>query len=286
MFVLLVGSSAFGQKAEPKKRIIEPDHIVSSKLMGKDYQLYISFPTGYSNNDSVSYPVLYVLDGGAEATFEVMNLAHRYLDFGDEIEKIIIVGIGSGLDIKSYFTNRHFAFTPSLDTTYDRKSAKEYGVAEGSFHSGGAAKFLECLKTEIIPFVDKNYKTNNDRGITGHSLGGLFTAWCFINAPGFFTRYGINSPSLWWNKDQFLNNIIQKFKDNKTWNVPPTKVFASAGGLESPFILATMVKFSTYLRSKNYEHIDLTWKIFDDDTHLSVVPAMMTKALTVLYGKK
>ena len=102
----------------------------------------------------------------------------------------------------------------------------------------------------------------------------------------FFKRYGINSPALGWNKEQFLNEAIQKFKDNKTWDVPSTKVFASAGGVESPSILSSMVKFSTYLGSKNYPNINLTWKIFDDETHLSVVPAMMSRTLTVLYGKK
>jgi hypothetical protein len=34
----------------------------------------------------------------------------------------------------------------------------------------GADKFTS-MKTEIVPFVDKNYKTNSDRGIFGHSFG-------------------------------------------------------------------------------------------------------------------
>jgi predicted alpha/beta superfamily hydrolase len=227
-----------------------------------------------------------VLDGGAVASFEAMDIAHKYLDFGDEMEKVILVGIESGTDIKSWFINRAFDYTPSSDTIVDRKADKNQGVPPGSFRSGGAAKFLECLKTEIIPFVDKHYKTTNDRGITGHSYGGLFTAWCFINAQGFFTRYGINSPSLVWNKEEVLNQAVLKFKENKTWNVPPTKVLISAGGLEGPQMLPAMIKFSTYLESKKYQNIDLTWKIFYDETHLSVVPAMMSRTLSVLYGKK
>ena len=31
--------------------------------MGRDFQLYISFPTGYSVKDTTKYPVLYILDG-------------------------------------------------------------------------------------------------------------------------------------------------------------------------------------------------------------------------------
>jgi predicted alpha/beta superfamily hydrolase len=253
--------------------------------MGRDYQLYISFPYGYSNSDTVSYPVLYVLDGGAVAFFETMDLAHRYLGYNNGIEKVILVGIESGIDGISWHINRVFDYTPSADTVVERNADKERSQPKGTFRSGGAVKFLECLKSEIIPFVDKHYKTTNDRGITGHSLGGLFAAWCFINSQGFFTRYGINSPVLSWNKEEILNQAIEKFKENKTWNVPPTKVFISAGGLEGPLILPTMIKFSTHLESKNYPTIDLTWKIFDDETHLSVVPAMMSRTISVLYGK-
>jgi enterochelin esterase-like enzyme len=54
---------AFSQKREPRERITEPDHTITSKILGRDYQLYISFPKNYSTKDTVSYPVLYVLDG-------------------------------------------------------------------------------------------------------------------------------------------------------------------------------------------------------------------------------
>lgn len=285
LFILIVSNSAFGQKTEPLKRVIEPDHVVPSKIMGKDYQLYISFPRGYSNKDTISYPVLYVLDGGTVAFFEAMHLAHKYLGYSNGIEKVILVGIESGTNTVSWHINRLFDYTPSSDTVVDRNADKERNQPRGTFRSGGAAKFLECLKSEIIPFVDQHYKTTNDRGIAGHSLGGLFATWCFINSPGFFTRYAINSPSLSWNKDEVLNQAIEKFKETKTWNVPQTKVFISAGGLEGPLMLPGMIKLSTELESKSYPNIDLTWKIFDDETHLSIVPAMMSRSISVLYGK-
>jgi hypothetical protein len=65
-------------------------------------------------------------------------------------------------------------------------------VPKGGLISGGADKFLTSMKTEIVPFVDKNYKTNSDRGIFGHS-GGLFAAYCLVNSDGYFTRFGISS---------------------------------------------------------------------------------------------
>ncbi len=288
ILLLIFSNSAFSQKIEPKKRIAEPDHTISSKIMGKDYQLYISFPRGYSTKDTITYPVLYVLDG--ESSFPRFKSSQRSMSFGGEIEDVIIVGIGSGLDLPSWHINRHYDYTTSIDTTSQNGMEKRFGFPKGSVKSGGAAKFLECIKTEIIPFVDKNYKTNTDRGITGHSLGGLFTAYCLMNSDGYFTRFGINSPSLWWNKDELLNQAVSEIKnkyDNKIqWNIPPTKVFISVGALEGSSMVPALVKLSTYLDDLNSDKIDLEWYIFENETHFSVVSANMSRTLSVLYGKE
>jgi len=63
LLLFISSTSLFGQKFEPKKRLLEADTSITSKIMGKDYQLYISFPKGYSTKDTTKYPVLFVLDG-------------------------------------------------------------------------------------------------------------------------------------------------------------------------------------------------------------------------------
>ncbi|MFT6799262.1 MAG: hypothetical protein ACJAWA_001391, partial [Nonlabens sp.] len=51
MLLLVCSTIAFGQKLEPKDRKTEPDHTIFSKIRGRNYQLYISFPTNYSTKD-------------------------------------------------------------------------------------------------------------------------------------------------------------------------------------------------------------------------------------------
>ena len=78
-FALIIFSNvAFSQKLEPRERITEPDHTITSKILGRDYQLYISFPKNYSTKDTVSYPVLYVLDG--EWVFPIIRGTRAILD--------------------------------------------------------------------------------------------------------------------------------------------------------------------------------------------------------------
>ncbi|PKG44189.1 alpha/beta hydrolase [Psychroflexus sp. MES1-P1E] len=193
--LLICGSSLFSQKLAPKERILAPDHTITSTITGKEYKLEISFPKSYSTKDTITYPVLYFLDG--EYAFPTTRGTREVLDWGNQIEDVIIVGIGSGLNFLSWYNDRFDDYTPSRDTVWENDAS--YGknaILKGAFTTGGAAEFLKSMKTEIIPFVDKNYKTNADRGITGHSAGGLFTAYCLVNSDGYFTRFGISSPTL------------------------------------------------------------------------------------------
>ena len=280
MLLLFFSTVAFGQKLAPKERITEPDHTITSAITGKDYQLYLSFPKNYSTKDSITYPFLYVLDG---------NLAHPIIigmrnifDMGPLIEDVIIVAIGNS----NWMVNRYQDFTPSVNTSSDEENDQKNGTRGGTVKSGGGAKFLESIKTEITPFLDKNYKTNADRGITGNSLAGLFTAYCLVNSDGYFTRFGINSPSLWWDNEKVLNQAVAQFSENENWDLPQTKVFISVGDQEDAEMLPTMMKFSKYLEDSNYDHINLKWQIFNDEHHLSVVPTSLNKTIYTLFGKK
>ena len=260
----------FGQKLEPKKRILEVDHTISSKIMKRDYQLYISFPASYSLKDTISYPVLYVLDG--KPMFSIIDGTRVNLDFENKIEDVIIIGIGSGLDEQSWQVNRTFEYTPSQDSNV-------------KLQSGGAELFLECIKTEIIPFVDNHYKTNSDNGILGHSLGGLFVSYCFLNATDSFSRYGISSPSLMWKDNEILNQAELLFAKNISWDIPFTKMFISVGGEEEQEMVSGMIKFSTLLIDRNYKNLELSRNTFDNETHLSVISSMISRTLSFLYKK-
>ncbi len=261
----------FAQKLVPKERILEPDHTIESKIMDKEYQLYMSFPPSYTSKDTISYPVLYVLDG--KYIFSIVDGTRVNLDFENKIEDIIIVGIGSGHDLNSWQANRTYEVTPSEDANVKK------------FKSGGAKQFLECINTEIIPFVDKHYKTNSDNGLLGHSLGGLFTTYTFLNATNSFNRYAISSPSLMWKNNELLRQADTIVHNNNAWDVSSTKVFISAGGNEEEAMLSGMKKLSALLK-KNRKNLQITTTIFQDESHLSVVSAMISRALSVLYQKK
>ena len=280
--LLIFCNPLFSQKLAPKERIgNNPDHIINSKIMEKDYLIHMSFPKNYSTKDTITYPVLYVLDG--KSTYRYFNSSN--IDF-EKIEDVILVGISHKANGIESRINRFNDYTPYRDTITDRKFEKKFGVEKRTIKTGGAVKFIECIKKEIAPFIDEHYKTNSDRGISGHSLGGLFTAYCFLNSNNYFTRFGINSPSFQLNEEIFLEPAIVKFTTNKTWNIEPTKVFISTGENESPMMVSNMIKFSLYLKKSNYENIDMNWRIYRNESHTSVIPYSLNGTLTTLYGKQ
>jgi len=292
VLLLIISSSLFGQKLEPKKRIPEPDTTITSKIMGKDYQLYISFPRNYSTKDTIKYPVLYLLDGWN--SFPILKSIRETLDIDKELEDVIIVGVSSGLDAISFNINRSYDYTPSKDTAWARQLEKDgakhyhldYNLVKGKIQSGGAEKFLRCLTSEIIPYVETHYKTTNDRGISGFSLAGLFTAWCFVNTKGIFTRFGINSPSLWWNNKETLTQAESFFNKNKILDIPLTKVFISVGEKEGPKMVPVMEKFSALLQSRDYKNVSVTTHQFFGEDHSTVERHNLKRTIAVLYSKK
>jgi predicted alpha/beta superfamily hydrolase len=203
------------------------------------------------------------------------------------LEDVIIVGIEYEWQqsLTPWMTSRWKDFTPTTDSTSDENPAykKAFGLPDGSLTSGNASVFLTVMRNEIIPFIDKEYKTTANRGISGHSLGGLFVSYCLFSAPKLFNRYGINSPSLWWdNKEMF--NIEKSFSEQH--KILPVNIFMSVGSLEGKLMTPVMTEFADTLRSRNYNGLHLTTHIFEDETHTSVVPAMISRTLMVLYGVK
>jgi predicted alpha/beta superfamily hydrolase len=260
-------------------------HVLKSTINGADYHLSVSLPKHYAPAEATRYPVLFLLDGGLG--FPVAHSARTGFDLFGDMEEVIIVAIEYEWDksMSPWFVNRSRDYTPSEDAAFEANPgyAKLFGYPEGSLVTGGGPVFLDVIRKEIIPFVDKNYKTTKDRGISGHSFGGLFVGYCLLTAPELFQRYGINSPSFWWNKKEMFGMEKEFSKRNQSL---PVKIFMSVGSLEGNAMTPVMTAFADSLKSRNYQGLSLTTHIFEGETHMSVVPAMISRTLRVLYPAK
>ena len=63
------------------------------------------------------------------------------------------------------------------------------------------------------------------------------------------------------------------------------KIFMSVGGMEGKMMIGVMTSFADSLRS-DFKDLKITSHIFEDENHMSVMPANISRTLRVLYGKK
>lgn len=145
--------------------------------------------------------------------------------------------------------------------------------------SGGGDIFYNIITKEIIPLIDSKYSTNNERGLSGHSLSGLYVANVLLKSDGIFTKFGINSPSLlFWDND--IMQVESKYASLNS-NLK-ADVFFSIAELEDG--LDNLLKFESLL--KKYNGFNSRFVVFKDETHNSVGPAMIDRTMRVLYSNK
>jgi uncharacterized protein len=84
------------------------------------------------------------------------------------------------------------------NTPFSPWSVPKLGKNLGPF-AGGGPQFLRFLEQEIVPVIDKTYRTlpvSESRSLAGYSLAGLFTLYVLYNSKNF-SRYACMSGSLW-----------------------------------------------------------------------------------------
>ena len=172
---------------------------IQSKELAEKRILNIYLPEGYNADDSVRYPVIYLLDGSADEDFiHIAGLVQfNSFEWISQIPKSILIGIAT-VDRRRDFT---------FPTTIERDQ-KKFPT------SGHSAQFISFIEKELQPFIEKKYKTNNSKMIIGQSLGGLLEAEILLKKPALFNKYVIVSPSLWWNNGSLLNQDAVAFDHN------------------------------------------------------------------------
>ncbi len=235
-----------------------------SQALGEERRLNVFLPPGYAAG-SDRYPVFYLLDGSAhEDYFHAASLIDFMATYG-VMPPTIVVGI-SNVDRKRDFT------MPSADEE-DRKAVPT---------SGGAEKFVAFLATELIPFVDKTYRTTGRRILFGQSLGGLLASKVLLEKPALFTDYILVSPSLWWNREALLEAAPELLKKNAA---PGRKVYLSVGE-EHPQMVANARELAKLLGAAPWTGLEFRFDFLDHENHATAGHISLYRGLEFLFAKK
>jgi hypothetical protein len=166
---------------------------IHSKVLGEDRTISVRVPDGYDQS-AARYPVLYALDG--EQCFVAVSGVVQALPWARRMPELIIVAIHNTDRVRDFTT-------PWTSSAPPGPSQWMVGGA------GGADRFLEFLKTELIPKIDQQYRTASFRILLGHSLGGLFALHAFATAPDLFNATIALSPPAFWSGDEVIHQTAR-----------------------------------------------------------------------------
>lgn len=179
----------FAQANESRPIIIGESVSFYSRILGEKRLLNIYLPEGYQQNDSMKFPVVYLLDGGIDEDFIHITGLFQFAAFSwiHWFPPAIIVGIVN--------TDRMRDMTgPTSDTAMKRLYPS----------SGGSENFIRFIAGELKPYIQSHYKVSDKTSLIGESLGGLVATEILLKNPLLFKNYFIVSPSLWWNNRSLL----------------------------------------------------------------------------------
>lgn len=198
VLVFILASSLSAQQQAGQPAAVQ----IPSKVLGETRTVLIRTPASYRTT-SRPYPVLYLTDGDRQ--LEHTAAVADYLVREGRVPEMIIVGITN--------TDR----TRDLTPTNVREMAQDGRVLRFPT-SGGADRFLAFIETELIPHVEKNYRTQPFRLFAGHSFGGLFALHALFTRPALFHGVIAASPALVWDDHYVLRKAEEWAKANRTSN--------------------------------------------------------------------
>lgn len=169
----------------------------SSQLLGNSRTVRVLLPPSYNENTLKSYPVLYMHDGqnlfsAATSSFGVewqVDEMSQALVYQGKMSEAIIVGIDNA------GANRISEYTPTVDSGYG---------------GGNGDVYLNFIETELMPYINANYRAKTDRDNTlmmGSSLGGLISFYAGWTRSNVYSRTASMSGSFWWNNESLTHAV-------------------------------------------------------------------------------
>lgn len=245
---------------------------ISSKALGENRVLNIYLPEGYQANDSLKYPVIYLLDGSADEDFiHIVGLVQfNTFEWVNILPKSIVVGIAT-VDRK-----RDFTF-PSTVPEQKRNFPT----------TGHSDKFMSFIEKELQPFIASKYKASNDKTIIGQSLGGLFATEVLLKRPTLFNRYIIVSPSLWWDNGSLLQQNSTLLNESFSQQ---TEIYVGVGkeGLTPTKIPRVMEVDANLLADKikgaKSKKLNVFFDYLPTENHATIMHQAVSNAFRLFYS--
>jgi predicted alpha/beta superfamily hydrolase len=271
-------------------------HYLASEHVGDEFKIFVGHPHAMD-----ARPPKVVFMGDPWSDFGTAVGVTRLLNFTGDLPPLLIVAVGyRAVTVEENEAIRGRDFTPTVDLT---RSWTESGMV------GGASRFLAFLRDELKPWVRERYGVDPDDSVLfGYSLGGLFATYALLNEPATFPRYGIGSPSLYWDNDLMFRQEEEYARTHKDlrakvffsvaanenavgqerWRaqLPPdqrAREEASAADELAVDTVANVERMVAALRGRAYPSLDIEFAVWPGEYHQTAPPLALSRSLRYLF---
>lgn len=274
ILLLLAAFQLNAQKIGTYKCTASDVVVMPSKVLNENRTVYIHCPKPDSTNVNSRFPVLYLMDG--ESHFDMLS---QYMDYLSRwnvnvIPEMIVVGIVN--------TRRTRDLTPtkSIINYFGQPDTSKVSWMKPS---GGAEQFLQFIREELMPYIDKTYKTQPFKIFAGHSFGGIASINCMLTYPDMFDAYIAISPSLWWDREYVLKLASKKLKKASMLDKIIFYSDASEGMVDKSTYHSNLLKFDSLLSATALKGLDYKYRHYPEETHMTEPMPAYYDALRFIY---
>ena len=241
--VIIFSLSTISKSQENEETIILGTiHTISSRILGEERRVLVALPDNYES-DTKGYPVLIKCDAMGKKHF-IYRVSEIYESVSQhKIPEIILVSIEN--------TDRNRDMYPQDDKRKDIVS--------------GADNFHKFITDELIPYLDKKYRTLPFRILMGESNSAMFCIYSMLSYPGAFNSYIASSPELDYFGNYFLDlATIYASKSHR----PKSKLFIIHGGKDNKRVLKSTPVFVAKLKELDIAELQFHYQLLKDEGHV------------------
>ncbi|MFH4965718.1 alpha/beta hydrolase-fold protein [Gaetbulibacter sp. M235] len=226
ILTLFIGLQQLAAQNRALGNIIGTNHFIQSKILNEERQIQIYLPPNYKDS-KLKYPVLYVLDGQRFFLYAV-SLSQSFKQF-QLTPEFIVVGI---------------------NTDYPKRF-QDLG--------DGKEKFIKLLENKLTPYIDNNYRTNNENLFFGWEYGASFVFNTMLSTPTLFDVHIMASAYPIMDEIDELNSVSE-LNTNLYFSVSPDEYD----------VKYSAVKLDSLLSQKPIEGLQWSFLKLDIEQHLSI----------------
>ncbi|OJJ16017.1 hypothetical protein BKI52_35185 [marine bacterium AO1-C] len=244
---------------------------IDSKILNEERMIKVDLPKLYSQSTK-SYPLIVVLDD--ELIFPTIQAIENQLSATSRMPESIVVSIAKGAKHRSYYA-------PNL---YDNVRKRRYRYGDHQ------EELLGFFEKELLPLLDKKYRTVKFRTLIGFSPAAIFTLHVLCKKRELFQAYVAlaagNIIGDGYKEGENFTDVISKVFDKGTGKHYLYVVSGSRDLKSQPHIKANVDYFNGKLVKPVLKNLRAKAEIIAGEGHTDVLLPGIISAMDFIFPKE